>query len=133
MGRSLNKNEKEENLEIDKQFFFRKEQIEVMKEENKDSIFLDEYYDDAINGIDGRTGSIVYDISYLGELELIKMNSRDYDLWIRMNGGVDYYYGEDGINYWKKRFDDLDKFQKRGVFGLKFAPSYIDVKDEPEK
>jgi len=58
------------------------------------------------------------------------MNYRDYDVRVAMNVGVAYYEFQDGIKYWKKRFDDFNRFQKLGVYGDKIPPTYFMNVDE---
>jgi hypothetical protein len=108
--------------------------IKQMREECKNSIFLDEVYDNGIIGLDGMTGSVIYDIDWLAELEMAIMNSRDYDFRVAMNGGARYYENFDALKVWKKRFKDLDQRQKKGLLGMMAAPSYMLYKtDKPTK
>ena len=105
--------------------------LKQMKEECKESIFLDEAYDSCILGYDGMTGSIIYDIDKLSELEVINMNFRHYDFRVAINGGACFYEFEDALKYWEIRFADTDQMQRRGQLSGKFAPSYF-IKVEKE-
>jgi len=99
--------------------------LQTMKEECKNSFFFDEDYDSCIIGLDGRTGSVVYDIDLLSERELIIMNGRDYDVWVTMNGGAAFYEYEDALRFWKKRFEDLEEMNRRCQLGGKQPPAYF--------
>lgn len=107
-----------------KEWFFSKEKIKEMKEECPRSIFLPEEYDDAIEGYCGMSDAIVYDIKWLAQHQVSVMNYRDYDIRVAMNGGARYYEFQDGIKYWKRRFDDFNRFKKLGVYGDKIPPTY---------
>lgn len=107
--------------------------LNQMKEDCKNSIFLDEEYDIFITGFDGRTDSVIYDLEGLAEYYLINMNCRQYDFWIAMNAGVEYYEFEDALAYWKRRFEALDEMQRRGQLNGKMPPTYlISETDDPE-
>ncbi|MBN2396425.1 MAG: hypothetical protein JXC36_08205 [Candidatus Atribacteria bacterium] len=107
--------------------------LKQMKDECKNSFFLDEEYDIFIRGFFGRTDSVIYDIDGLAEYYLITMNCRQYDFNVAMNAGVAYYEFEDALKYWKRRFEALEEMQRRGQLNGKIAPTYfISKTDDPE-